>query len=195
MDPGRGKMVFGGGFVIYLKYCAMLSFLGVLAVGVITCVPQDPVESGGDDEPLLLVDGPEEEPDEGMADNSRCHVCHINYADEWLAVRHAKAGMKCEQCHGSSDAHTNDEDNVTPPEIMYPLEKINGFCIGCHSEDSLDEDEHKTVLAGTAKEKKYCTDCHGDHRLEHRTRRWDRRTGKLIEDDKVRMITDMPEKK
>ena len=189
MDPGRGKMVFGGGGVIYLKYCAMLSFLGVLAVGVITCVPQDP---GGDDEPLLLVDGPEDEPQEGMADNSRCHVCHINYAEEWLAVRHAKAGMKCERCHGSSDAHTNDEDNVTPPEIMYPLEKVNGFCIGCHSEDSLDADEHKAVLAGTAKEKKYCTDCHGEHRLKYRTRRWDRETGELIEDDKVRMTTDMP---
>jgi hypothetical protein len=54
-----------------------------------------------DEPPLLLEDGNDEElpPPEGpVADNSRCHVCHINYADEELAVEHARANISCEQC-------------------------------------------------------------------------------------------------
>jgi hypothetical protein len=31
--------------------------------------------------------------------------------------------------------------------------------------------EHKAFLAGTAKEK-YCTDCHGEHRLLERKCKW-----------------------
>jgi hypothetical protein len=49
---------------------------------------------------------------------------------------------------------------------------------------------HKPVIEGSAKKNKYCTDCHGEHRLTIRTRQWDKNTGKLIEDDKVRMMTD-----
>ena len=33
-----------------------------------------------------------------------------------------------------------------------------------------------------------CTDCHGMHRMAHRTRRWDKITRKLIKDDGVRMM-------
>jgi hypothetical protein len=144
-----------------------------------------------DDPPLLLLDdGNDQELEGPMADNSRCHVCHINYADEELAVLHARADISCEQCHGSCDAHCSDEDNITPPDIMYPLEKINSFCMSCHPKDAIDIEPHEELLAGTATEKKYCTDCHGTHRLEYRTRRWDKTTGQLIEDDKVRVTTD-----
>jgi len=55
---------------------------------------------------------------------------------------------------------------------------INDFCKGCHPDGK---------LGGG---KKYCTECHGKHVMEHRTRRWDKKTGELIEDDKVRMLTD-----
>lgn len=124
-------------------------------------------------------------------DNSRCHVCHINYADESLAVEHARAGIGCEQCHGESDSHCGDENNITPPDIMYPKEIINRACMTCHLREELAQGDlgavHKPVLTGMLKQE-YCTDCHGKHRLAHRTRRWDRRTGRLILDDKVRVM-------
>ena len=167
--------------------------LVVVAVAIAACKQRirgesSPLESERDEELLLLEEEPlllEEEPlppedDEAgsLADNSRCHVCHINYEDEELAVTHARAGVGCERCHGASDAHCSDEDNITPPDIMYPPDKVNSFCKSCHPEGKLGGD------------KKYCTDCHGEHRLGYRTRKWDKETGKLIQDDKVRMLTD-----
>lgn len=113
-----------------------------------------------------------------VADNSRCHVCHINYADEEIAIVHAKANIGCEKCHGSSNAHCSDENNITAPDIMYPVERINEFCLSCHLVEGLG-DVCKSVLAGTA-EKKTCTDCHGEHRLGYRTQHWDKSTGKLL---------------
>ena len=160
--------------------------LAAVAVTVVACKQRIKAEpllggSGTDEEPLLL----EEEPlllEDGnvglVGDNSRCHVCHINYEDEELAVTHARASVGCERCHGASDAHCSDEDNITPPDIMYPLAKVNSSCKSCHPEGK---------LGGG---KKYCTDCHGEHRLSYRTRRWDKQTGELVEDDKVRMLTD-----
>lgn len=170
----------------YLRYCVWMILAAVLAVAVVDCKQKIRREP-----PLLLENGdnPDELPPTGpVADNSRCHVCHINYEDEKLAVVHARANMNCEQCHGASDAHCSDEDNITPPDIMYPMAKINPFCMGCHPRDKISS-LHESFLAGTTKEK-YCTDCHGDHRLVYRTRKWDKETGELIEDDKVRMMTD-----
>lgn len=113
-----------------------------------------------------------------VADNSRCHVCHINYEEEELAVMHAQADVGCEKCHGASDDHCGDEGNITPPGIMYPKAAINASCMKCHYQIANDE-EHKPVLAGTAKEE-HCTDCHGEHRLPRRTQRWNKKTGEPI---------------
>ena len=123
------------------------------------------------------------------ADNSFCYVCHINYKEEKLARRHARAGVGCEKCHGRSDKHSSDEDGVTAPDVMFPREKINPFCMTCHPAGKLKRKiAHWSVLDGKAKEgKNVCTDCHGKHRLKVRTRRWDKTTGKLIADDGVRM--------
>jgi len=151
-----------------------------VAVGMVACeqkIRQEPpllLENGDSAEELPAPTGP-------VADNSRCHVCHINYEEEDLAVVHARANVSCEQCHGA-------EDNITPPDIMFPMAKINSFCMGCHPRDKISS-LHDSFLAGITKEK-YCTDCHGDHRLIYRTRKWDKTTGKLIQDDKVRMMTD-----
>ncbi len=120
-------------------------------------------------------------PRQTTADNSWCHVCHINYAEEELAVTHARANVGCATCHGESYAHRGDEANVTPPDIMYPKEKINPSCLKCHAAEKL-SDVHKPFLAGTAEEK-YCTDCHGDHRLAYRTQRWDKATGKRLKQE------------
>jgi len=130
-----------------------------------------------DDEPLLLLD---DEPDAGQsdgpkADNSRCFVCHINYMQEDIAVIHARADIGCAGCHGEPDEHIADESwasggNGTAPEIMYPRPKINPFCMGCHTKDKIDTDQHKPLFANF--EKTVCTDCHGSHRLEVRKCKW-----------------------
>jgi hypothetical protein len=72
---------------------------------------------------------------------------------------------------------------------MYPLEKIKSSCMMCHPKENIDIQPHEPLFDGTTAEKKYCTDCHGNHRLGYRTRRWDKTTGELIEDDNVRMTT------
>ena len=131
-----------------------------------------------DNEPLLLLDDePDEETSsESMADNSRCFVCHVNYMEEKIAVTHARQGMGCANCHGESDEHIADESwasggNGTAPDIMYPREKINPFCMGCHTKDKIDTEQHKALFANNGEEK-YCTDCHGDHRLTERMCKW-----------------------
>jgi hypothetical protein len=172
-----------------LTFCFLSLVLAAASVVPIGCkeqaVQKPPLllnEQAAQESLLLLEDGNgDENPglDTGRAaNNSRCYVCHINFQEDKLTSSHAKADIGCERCHGASDAHCSDEDNITPPDIMYPAEKINSFCKSCHPE---------AKLGGG---KKYCTDCHGEHRLSHRTRKWDKETGELIEDDKVRMLTD-----
>jgi hypothetical protein len=130
-----------------------------------------------DDEPLLLDDDTVESPGGPMADNSRCHVCHMNYIDEDVAVVHARVNIGCADCHGPSDAHIADESwasggNGTAPDIMYLPEAINPFCMGCHPGDKLNAIPHEDVLAGKLADTKYCTDCHGNHRLVRRRCKW-----------------------
>jgi len=142
--------------------------------------------SGGDEEPLLLLDdepplllddGAEEKPPKGpVADNSRCYVCHLNYVREELAVIHARANIGCADCHGDSDAHIADESwasggNGTPPNVMYPREKINPSCAKCHPRDKINKALHEAFFAGKTTQK-VCTDCHGKHRLARRTCKW-----------------------
>jgi len=154
----------------------------------------DPTDQLEEDEPLLLLDEPGEgsspgPPPEGtLADNSRCHVCHANFQDERLVLVHAHNEVGCETCHGPSDAHCSDEDNVTAPDKMHARQKIRSFCQGCHLQLSPD---HEAYLAPVAEEK-VCTDCHEfeKHRLAHRTRVWDKSTGRLLKSDGVRMDAD-----
>jgi hypothetical protein len=101
----------------------------------------------------------------------------MNYISEDIAAVHARAGIGCADCHGQSDAHIDDESwasggNGTAPEIMYLPEAINPLCMGCHPEDKLNAVPHKDVLAGEMPDTKYCTDCHGDHRLVRRKCKW-----------------------
>ncbi|MFQ6132036.1 MAG: hypothetical protein ACE5R4_08375 [Armatimonadota bacterium] len=134
----------------------------------------------GDDAPLLLDDGPpllDDGPQgEKVADNSRCHHCHLNYVQEEIAVVHAQANIGCADCHGDSDEHIADESwasggNGTAPDIMYRLNEVNAFCLRCHTRDDMGEKQHGAFFAGTADEK-YCTDCHGEHRLAVRRCKW-----------------------
>jgi hypothetical protein len=131
-----------------------------------------------DDEPLLLLDDEPEGDLSGQseADNSRCFVCHINYAQEDIAVTHARAGIGCASCHGESDKHIADESwasggNGTAPDVMFPRPRINLFCMGCHPKEKIETEEHKPLFT-TGAQQKYCTDCHGEHRLTNRKCKW-----------------------
>lgn len=116
-------------------------------------------------------------------DNSRCHVCHINYSEEELAVSHAKAGVGCEKCHGLSDDHCGDEANITPPDILYPIAKVEAACSKCHpSSTTADVDMHRLNPPAGKPNHKRCTQCHGKHLLTRRTVRWNKTTRKLLDD-------------
>jgi hypothetical protein len=120
------------------------------------------------------ADDPADKSKRAAAENSACFVCHGNYKTEELASTHSQAGVACADCHGQSIDHCNNEENIIPPQIMYPREKINSACKKCHA-------THKLAL--TADPPKVCTDCHGKHRLRLRTKLWDKVTGKLLKSE------------
>ena len=119
-------------------------------------------------------------------DNQACYVCHDNYKEEKLVVRHGVEKVGCIDCHGKSFDHRDDEDNVTPPEVMYPREEINECCRDCHKEHDVSAAKviaqwQERGLTKTDPKKLVCTDCHFRHRLKRRMVRWDKQTGKLLE--------------
>jgi len=129
-----------------------------------------------DDEPPLLAEVPVGNDSASVADNSRCHVCHINYQLEDITMAHAKAGMGCKDCHGDSDKHIADESWAsggpgTAPDRMFPRDTINPYCMTCHPKDSISLPQHTPVFA-EGEDQKVCTDCHGEHRLQTRKCRW-----------------------
>lgn len=129
-------------------------------------------------DPFAVPTGP-------LADNSACYVCHTNYEEEEMVVQHAKANVGCIKCHGPSHAHRNDENNITPPDVMFPSDKIAKNCAECH--DTHDAPPADVIVrwqqrcaAKANPEELLCTDCHGLHRLTIRNVRWDKSTRELI---------------
>lgn len=154
---------------------------------------EKPLLLSDDEPPLLLNDNPAGEPGEiEGADNRRCHVCHLAFAQEELAVVHAKKNIGCTDCHGDCDAHIADESWAsggpgTPPGIMYPPEKIDRACGECHQKHDIPakwvvERFLKRCPEKTDAKEIVCTDCHGKHRLVPKLRKawWDKKTGKPI---------------
>lgn len=125
-----------------------------------------------------------------VADNNLCYACHLNFEKETLTSLHAQANIGCVQCHGASEAHRLDEDTITPPNVMFLTEKIGSFCTGCHIEDSMNVPGHQPVASEVNPLTRTCTDCHGEHRLNYRTRKWDKVTRNLIKDERVRKLSD-----
>lgn len=114
-----------------------------------------------------------------------CNDCHMGYIEEPLVLVHAKAGMSCDSCHGRSRAHYSDESNTTPPDRMYPADKIDSFCQGCHPSHDVPAGEvvalwMKRNSDKTNPDKIVCTDCHGEHRMKVRTIVWDKKTGRRL---------------
>lgn len=139
--------------------------------------------------PLLLDEPPEFDPfavpTGPVADNSACFVCHANYDEEPFAVVHAKANCGCIRCHGASLAHRDDENNITPPDVMFSAETMNSNCNKCHDTHDAPAVEvlarwQKRCPEKTDPKSLVCTDCHGMHRLKFRTVEWDKKTGELI---------------
>ncbi len=144
------------------------------------------------DSPLLLDEGRKPAPDDGpvapsVAENAACYVCHANYQEEELVKIHAAGDTGCVDCHGKSYAHRNDENNTTPPDVMFPRERIEDACGKCHESHDVPAADviarlQDRVPPATAAQQVVCTDCHGRHRLAHRTVLWDKATGKLQTD-------------
>jgi len=131
--------------------------------------------------------------DKGFVANVFCSACHYGFSDEELARTHEKAGIGCERCHGESERHRSDENNITPPEIMYTKAKINPTCMMCHPRHEISNvASHNELLAGAKTvfdsadeggDQIYCTDCHArQHRMNVRTIRWNKETGELIKE-------------
>lgn len=126
-----------------------------------------------------------EPPPKLEVDNQACYVCHDNLKTDELVLDHGKEGTGCIDCHGASLAHRNDEDNITPPDKMFPTDAIDRMCAECH--DTHDAPAQKVLVrwqercpAKTNPKEIVCTDCHYQHRLKFRTVWWDKKTGELI---------------
>ncbi|MHC4749408.1 MAG: multiheme c-type cytochrome [Planctomycetota bacterium] len=87
-----------------------------------------------------------EDEEETFVANLFCSACHYNFDEEKLAFDHKLAGIGCERCHGESERHRSDEDNITPPEIMYPKAKINPTCMMCHPRHEIRHVKHHELL-------------------------------------------------
>ncbi|NQT15568.1 MAG: cytochrome c3 family protein [Planctomycetes bacterium] len=129
-----------------------------------------------------------EKKSEMKVDNFACYVCHGNYEDEELVLSHGKVEVGCIDCHGKSYPHRNDEDNITPPDKMYPLDTIDKMCGTCHETHNAPGAEvvarwKERCPAKTDTKEIVCTDCHYKHRLERRTVRWDKKTGRVLSRD------------
>ena len=134
------------------------------------------------------------------ADNSFCFDCHVNFKKEPFVVRHMKVNVGCVDCHGESLPHADDEEHTAAPSIMYTKAEVNESCMDCHEEEDVKKNRNhkawflqadaaaKALAAAKAasrpykdtRKRKYCTDCHGMHRLDERQRKWDKKTKKLI---------------
>jgi len=185
---------------------ALIVSLGIGAATLLSCTPASdsepaelgvtgPVESESEatsglpplvvdtSEPLLLDEPTEEQAaaavTEAATENMACFVCHANYRGEFLAECHAKVNVGCINCHGDSFAHRNDENNTTPPETMYPAEKIDPFCQECH--DAHDISAKKIIARWIEQKAKKpnatCEGCHKDDDVppENVVARWKER--------------------
>jgi Zn finger protein HypA/HybF involved in hydrogenase expression len=159
--------------------------------------PQAAVRDGNDcagAPAVKTINTPNETETSPFVANPFCLACHLDFDEEELALQHEIFGIGCERCHGESFRHRSDEANVTPPEIMYPKERINPSCMSCHPrQDIRDTKDHQPILeAGLSSfeeatpvgenAKKYCTDCHGSKHRVMRVRAvyWDKATGALL---------------
>lgn len=176
----------------------MVSGLLVLAAGCslekqAESEPEEKIEATSVDKSAAEEPVAEEVVEKTFTANIFCAACHYAFGDEELAKAHEEVGIGCERCHGESERHRSDEDNVTPPEIMYPKDKINPTCMMCHPRHEIEHvPAHGILLAGAktifdsdsdSDSQMYCTTCHAkEHRINVRTTRWNKATGEILDD-------------
>ncbi len=176
----------------YAAWVILLSLSLILVLGYLVDFSGDHARALAAPPPLdiskyldeKLPEAPKEKVDLKV-DNFACYVCHGNYDGEEMVVSHGVEAIGCIDCHGKSYEHRNDEDNITPPDKMYPLEAVDKMCAVCH--DMHDAPARKVLEKWqercpekTDPKEIVCTDCHYQHRLDRRTVRWDKKTGELI---------------
>jgi hypothetical protein len=184
--------------VIRLMHRVLPALLGVAALVVLammaTRAEEAPAKNAGGPPPLrvdrsapLLLNEPggaKGPPPGPVADNLACYCCHGNYKEEPFVQTHAKANVGCVKCHGASNAHRNDEHNITPPDVMFPPERIAEGCQPCHATHDVSAVKliarWQEQCPKTDPAKIVCTDCHGRHRLTSRKVRWDKKTGEQL---------------
>ena len=120
-------------------------------------------------------------------ENTKCYVCHPSLKTEEISMVHLEAGITCDECHGPSVEHMEDETLMTKPDLLFGRSEVDRMCSNptCHKagteryvygfEDHIDTEAVETFYkkwegrirpngrAITAKS--VCTDCHGTHNL------------------------------
>ncbi|UCD28151.1 MAG: cytochrome c3 family protein [Planctomycetota bacterium] len=110
------------------------------------------------------------------ADNSACLVCHNDFAEEELSLKHEEGGVGCTGCHGPSEDHGGDELNILFPDFLFGRLEIVAFCTNCHKEEEHPKDEVYDLFLKKWSGKyrpngrmisnnSICTDCHGNHAI------------------------------
>jgi hypothetical protein len=90
-----------------------------------------------------------------------CATCHTDVTDAFATSEHHKRKMRCEDCHGPSLKHIDDENNEVKPDRTFGRKDVDPFCRKCH------ECTRPGAAAGStrpASEHKTCTECHEAHR-------------------------------
>ncbi|HUW18800.1 MAG TPA: cytochrome c3 family protein [Sedimentisphaerales bacterium] len=138
---------------------------------VFGCQPQETAKTAGGSQ----AGGARQTPTAAAAhtgENSECLICHMDFKNEELSVKHDQVGIGCINCHGDSLAHGDDELNITPPDKLYGRAEIVPFCKGCHSTHVEGKVYDDFLKAWHSKRRpngrmilddSVCTDCHGSH--------------------------------
>ena len=110
--------------------------------------------------------------------NMLCIVCHVNFAENDTIANHISEGITCAHCHGKSIDHMNDESMMTPPDILYGRNEVEGVCGECHQQPHKDQQAIDAFLQKWGGQKRengrnvtedsICTDCHGRHTIPRR---------------------------
>ena len=151
-------------------YERLLAYLAVsVTLVVFGCQPQDGAKTDGGPQAGSVRNSSTAV---RTSDNSECLICHMDFKNEELSVKHDQVGIGCINCHGDSLAHGDDELNITPPDRLYGRAEILPFCKGCHSTHMEGKVYDEFVKNWHSKRRpngrmilddSVCTDCHGNH--------------------------------
>lgn len=109
--------------------------------------------------------------------NSLCYVCHLDLQTEEITTVHLENDVTCDECHGPSVPHMDDEMLMTKPDRLFGRAEVEPMCKTCHDPC----EAHMDAAAMEAFRKKWfgrtrpngraitaesvCTDCHGTHNI------------------------------